>query len=64
MARVRLYEGEGHEVQYRHFDQILVDMAGMGDEIVVCRDGKAELVKEDEELGEATLGLCAWQTAR
>ena len=27
----RAYPGEGHDVQYRHWDQILLDAAGLGD---------------------------------
>ena len=65
VRRTRLYEGEGHDVQYRHLDQVLVDMAGLADQLVVCRNGRTKLVKERraEQLvadGRATLGLCAW----
>jgi non-heme chloroperoxidase len=28
IAAVRVYEGEGHDVQYRHWDQILADLTG------------------------------------
>jgi non-heme chloroperoxidase len=61
---VRLYEGEGHDVQYRHWDQILVDLAGMGDLILICWRGKSLLV-DARDAGDhlargATLGLCAW----
>ena len=45
-------------------DQILVDMAGMGDRIVVCRDGTSQLVAAAEApdalAGGARLGVCAW----
>lgn len=64
---LRVYPDEGHDVQYRHWDQILFDMAGQGDQTLICRkSGKAELVKpaEAEKLvggGEATLGLCMWR---
>ncbi|MDR1545636.1 MAG: alpha/beta hydrolase [Deltaproteobacteria bacterium] len=62
---LRLYQDEGHDVQYRHWDQILVDLAGLGDKTVVCRDGRPRLVKADaaDKLladGKATLGLCMW----
>ncbi len=40
------YPDEGHDVQYRHFDQILADVASMGDKIVLCRSGKSRLIKE------------------
>jgi pimeloyl-ACP methyl ester carboxylesterase len=65
VERTRLYEGEGHDVQYRHLDQILVDMAGMANKLVVCRNGNTKLIMESkaEQLvaeGRATLGICAW----
>jgi len=61
----RDYPEGGHDVQYRHWDQILIDMAGMGDKLIVCQDGQSRLLPEQEgqsavESG-ATLGLCAWQ---
>lgn len=66
IVATRVYAGEGHTVQYRHWDQILVDMAGMGDYTVVCTKGhtrleKAKQADKDVKRG-ATLGLCAWQT--
>jgi len=62
----RLYPGEGHDVQYRHFDQILADMAGWGDHVVICdRKGKSRLVKEKQVDGilskGGSLGICAWR---
>lgn len=65
-VKARRYPGEGHDVQYRHFDQILVDMSGWGDRVVVCeRGGKARLVKEnkvEKKLAKGgSLGICAWQ---
>ncbi len=64
VVTVRSYQGEGHDIQYRHWDQILVDAAGSGGRTLVCQDGTARLVA-DAELEErlaagATLGLCAW----
>ena len=65
VAEERFYAGEGHDVQYRHFDQILVDIAGLKNRIAICRHGKSKLVKEknlESELAKgATLGICAWQ---
>ncbi|CAM5673203.1 hypothetical protein SALBM135S_05715 [Streptomyces alboniger] len=58
-------------MQYRHWDQILVDMAGHDDRTVVCTGkakGKHTRVLVDEEAerllgkGRATLGSCAWAT--
>ena len=65
IARERLYPDGGHDVQYRHWDQILVDMAGMADRLVVCRDGTSKLLLEAEAQaaleGGAGLGICAWR---
>ena len=65
IAARRDYPEGGHDVQYRHWDQILVDMAGMGDQLVVCQDGKSMLMPEEDGKaaieGGATLGVCAWQ---
>lgn len=61
----RFYPGEGHDVQYRHFDQTLVDIAGMTDQIVVCRNEKSKLVSGDgveKVLAKGgSLGICAWR---
>ena len=67
VAKATVYEGEDHTVQYRHWDQILADMAGYADRTVLCKDGQTQLVgdaaaKRDQEAG-ATLGMCAWATA-
>ena len=63
---MRLYPGEGHDVQYRHWDQILLDMAGLGNQTLVCKGDKAELLSpgQADELvksGAAIFGLCAWK---
>jgi non-heme chloroperoxidase len=64
VARVRLYEGEGHDVQYRHWDQILGDVVHLGAKVVVSTSGRTLLVDEAEAerllAGGATLGLAAW----
>lgn len=64
VARATVYDGEGHTVQYRHWDQILVDMAGLPDYTVVCAGGHTRLEPADRArdlVAEgATLGLCAW----
>jgi pimeloyl-ACP methyl ester carboxylesterase len=64
---VRLYNGEAHDVQYRHWDQILLDVAGLGARTLVCHEGEAQLVatEEVEQLlcAGGTLGLCAWGAA-
>jgi non-heme chloroperoxidase len=71
---VRIYPGEGHTVQYRHFDQIMVDIVGYRDQLVVCEGKghghkgkqKTRLMKEKDamkklEQGKVTLGMCAWR---
>lgn len=64
VAQARIYEGERHDVQYRHWDQILADVACLGTLTVVCSGGRTLLVPPEraEELlaTGATLGLCAW----
>ena len=64
VVKATVYPGEGHTVQYRHWDQILADMAGYGDHTVVCHRGRTQLVpnrRADAYLARgATLGLCAW----
>ncbi|MEV0600928.1 alpha/beta hydrolase [Streptomyces sp. NPDC050315] len=65
---LRSYADSGHDVQYRHWDQILVDLAGYTDRTVICFEGHSGMPKADaaEKLvaeGRATLGSCAWQKA-
>jgi pimeloyl-ACP methyl ester carboxylesterase len=61
----RRYPGEGHDVQYRHWDQLLLDVAGFGDRVLVCDRGRARLVAgsvDPQRLPAGqTLGVCAWQ---
>ncbi|MCC6924427.1 alpha/beta hydrolase [Novosphingobium sp.] len=61
----RSYPGEGHDVQYRHWDQLLLDVAGYGDRTLVCDSGRAHLVAgqvDPNRLAKGrTLGVCAWQ---
>lgn len=61
IAKATVYPGEGHTPQYRHWDQILADMAGYGDHTVVCREGATRLVPNGEVRADDPLGLCAWQ---
>jgi non-heme chloroperoxidase len=64
----RRYPGEGHDVQYRHWDQLLLDVAGHGDGTLVCERGRARLmagiVDPAKLAAGSTLGICAWQPAR
>jgi non-heme chloroperoxidase len=61
---VRLYPGEGHDVQYRHWDQILTDLAFLGERVVVTVDGKTLLLDPEQAAQALTAGavsgLCAW----
>lgn len=65
VVATRLYEGEGHDVQYRHWDQILADVAYLGERVIVCVDGQAVLAVPDRAgalvASGATLGLPAWR---
>ena len=66
IARATVYPGEGHTVQYRHWDQTLADIAGFGDHTVICARGRTRLVPERRaqrllDHG-ASLGLCAWSS--
>ena len=65
VTNVRLYDGLGHDTQYRHWDQVMVDMAtGRTDRILVCDKGKTKVVsqtKADKLLAKgAGLGMCGW----
>ncbi len=64
----REYDGEGHDVQYRHWDQILVDAALPHSRTMICREGQVSLVADAEAprhlAAGATLGLCAWADQR
>ena len=61
----RRYPGEGHDVQYRHWDQVLLDVSGLGAKTLVCDRGRAHLVSAMADRSTPpsgrTLGICAWQ---
>jgi len=61
----RRYPGEGHDVQYRHWDQLLLDVAGHGGQTLVCSKGRARLIPglvQAASLPKGTTpGVCAWQ---
>lgn len=61
VVRATVYEGQGHTVQYRHWDQVLTDIAGFGDHTVVCQEGQTHLVPNDEVAADTFLGNCAWK---
>ena len=58
---VRTYPDGGHDVQYRHLDQILLDISGRGSDTGL----RERTTENDRPLGGephgASLGLCAWQ---
>lgn len=62
-VQVRTYPNGGHDVQYRHLDQILLDMAGKGSQILVCEEGVEKMVSPDSIPGRdpSSIGLCTWQ---
>lgn len=64
----RRYPGEGHDVQYRHWDQLLLEVAGHGGETLVCAQGRNRLVPGVVQAAKlrkgTTLGLCAWQKGK
>ena len=59
----RIYPGEGHDVQYRHLDQILIDIKYKKNEILVCENGKNLLLNSDQldHSNKYQFGLCVWQ---
>ncbi len=61
VVRATVYEGQGHTVQYRHWDQVLTDIAGLGDHVVVCRGTETSLVPRDQVSDSDFLGNCAWK---
>lgn len=65
LTTFRRYPGEGHDVQYRHWDQLLLDVAGYGSTTLVCDRGRVHLVKEAVDPvrlpAGRTVGICAWQ---
>lgn len=64
IAVERLYEGEGHDVQYRHWDQILTDVVYLGARTIVAVGGQTVLAtaaRAQELLNSGGgLGLAAW----
>jgi len=65
---LREYAEGRHDVQYRHWDQALLDLAGFGDLLLVCNRGRSRAlpsVKAQSVLAAGgTLGLCVWQRSR
>ena len=63
---LRNYPGEGHDVQYRHLDQILLDLSGQNSQILICKDGDQKMISPvaQQKLSprEYKLGLCQWDS--
>ena len=63
----RVYDGEGHDVQYRHWDQILADVAFLGAREIVAAGGETLLVPPQRaaelRAAGATDGIAAWSTS-
>lgn len=61
----RMYSGEGHDVQYRHWDQILTDVVYLGSMVLVSVSGRTYLVdaRKERSLVDSGghLGIAAWQ---
>lgn len=60
----RTYPKERHDVQYRHLDQILMDIKNKDTSVLICKDGINTMINDydvDRILSaNATLGLCLW----
>jgi len=59
----RVYSGEGHDVQYRHLDQILIDIKYKSNKILIC-DDKGDQILNFEDLDQDNryhFGLCIWR---
>ncbi len=64
----RNYPDGVHDVQYRHWDQILLDVAAHGDYLIIAYHGRTKVIPESwwpkyEKRG-AILGMQAWVTAK
>jgi pimeloyl-ACP methyl ester carboxylesterase len=65
VRKARIYQGEGHDMQYRHWDQLLLDVAGHPELTMMCVDGQSRAVPEADAAGllakGTALGICAWR---
>jgi non-heme chloroperoxidase len=52
-------------VQYRHWDQLLLDVTGHAELTLLCADGKSQALPDADAQAllakGATLGICAWR---
>lgn len=61
VVRATVYKNQGHTVQYRHWDQVLADIAGLGDHTVICEGDQTLLIPNGDVQPDAFLGNCAWK---
>lgn len=59
----RLYPGEGHDVQYRHLDQILIDIKYKTNKILICDEEGNQMMSFNDldQNNKYQYGLCIWQ---
>ena len=64
VALERVYDGEGHDVQYRHWDQILADVVFLGEREILTLGGESLLATPQAaaelRAAGATDGIAAW----
>ena len=64
----RNYTDGVHDVQYRHWDQILLDVAGYGKYLIIGYKGQTRVIPQSRwtwyEKHHAVLGMDAWATAK
>ena len=58
----RVYPGEGHDVQYRHLDQILIDIKFKGNKVLICNNDQEQLINSSDLKisNNYHYGLCIW----
>jgi pimeloyl-ACP methyl ester carboxylesterase len=62
VAAFNVYPGEAHDVQYRHWDQVLIELAGFAGKTVVCESGHSKVIPAAAVKPGTQLGICAWAT--
>ena len=60
VAAFNVYPGEAHDVQYRHWDQVLIELAGFAGQTVVCDNGRSKAIPAAAVRKDMQLGSCAW----
>jgi pimeloyl-ACP methyl ester carboxylesterase len=63
VAADRRFPGVAHDVQYRHWGQVLTDIASPDEPVTLyCLDGQAQVTADAEAPAGATLDACPWAT--